>query len=110
MKCTGFKKNTVIRTTRDSVSSSVSASMTQILKPDSNRWTEVVLKTSKEEKVVAGKQCLVSSNRPSRLLKPKHEGLTMKMLRKASKFLSSLRWKPKPLKSTLDRIGQRKLS
>ena len=85
-KCTGFRRNTVRRTIRDSESSSVSASMTLILKPGSIRWAEILLEISRKEKVVAGKEWIVGSNRPSRLLRPIREGLMIKMLREASKL------------------------
>ena len=74
------------RTIRDRESSSVSASMTPILKPGSIRWAEILLEISREEKAVAGKEWIVGSNRPSRLLRPIREGLMIKMLREASKL------------------------
>ena len=55
-KCTGFRRNTARRTTRDKESSSVSASMTPILKLGSIRWAEMALDISRKEKAVAGKE------------------------------------------------------
>ena len=74
------------RTIRDRESSSVSASMTPILKLGSIRWAEMALDISRKEKAVAGKEWIVGSNRPSRLPRPIREGLMIKMLRDASKF------------------------
>ena len=74
------------RTTRDSESSSVSASMTPILKPGSIRWAEILLEISRKEKAVAGKEWIVGSNKLSHLPRPRREGLMIKMLREASKF------------------------
>ena len=76
VKCTGFKKNTVRKTTRDSVSSSVSASTKRI---KARSIKAVVLRINRELKAVAGKEWEVSYNRPSRLLRPKLEDLMMKM-------------------------------
>ena len=77
VKCIEFKRNIVKRTTRDKESSFVSASTTQTLKLGSIKW--VVPRIKKEEKVVAGKELLVSYNRPPRSLRPIHEDLMMKM-------------------------------
>ena len=107
-KCIEFKRNIVKRTTRDKESSFVSASTTQTLKLGSIRW--VVPRIKKEEKVVAGKELLVSSSRPPRSPRPIHEDWMMKMLIEASKFLKELRWKTKLLKSLVEPIGQQMLS
>ena len=109
-KCTGFRRNTARRTTRDNESSSVSASMTPILKLGSIRWAEILLEISRKEKAVAGKEWIVGSNRPPRLLRLIREGLMIKMLREASKFWNSLRWNKKHLKSTSSPTGLLTLS